>query len=209
MEKFVTFKGLALPLDMAHVDTDQIVPKQFLKRVQREGFGEFLFHGHRFDTDGELIEDFILHHPRYAGAEVLLTRENFGSGSSREHAPWALMDYGFRAVIAPSFADIFKGNCAKIGLLTIELDNRLMDEWFKRVEQQEGYTIEVDLKEQALTGSDGFACFFTIDPFKKHCLINGLDEIGLTLENETEIAAYEQAHAAPWQAGVAVKENQL
>ncbi|RJX28574.1 MAG: 3-isopropylmalate dehydratase small subunit [Desulfarculus sp.] len=201
MQKFTTFTGIVVPLDMAHVDTDQIVPKQFLKRVQREGFGQVLFHHHRFDQAGQVVDTFVLNHPRYAKASILLARENFGSGSSREHAPWALMDYGFKVLIAPSFADIFKNNCFQIGLLSIELAGELVDEWFKRVASQSGYRITVDLAGQTLTGSDGFACFFAVDPHRKHCLLNGLDDIGLTLEHEDRIAAYERAHAAPWQAG--------
>lgn len=201
MEKFTTFTGIVVPLDMANVDTDQILPKQFMTRVQREGYGEVLFHHHRFDQAGQVVDTFVLNHPRYGGASILLARENFGSGSSREHAPWALMDYGFRVLIAPSFADIFKNNCLQNGLLPIALSSELVDEWFKRVTSQPGYTITVDLANQTLTGSDGFACYFAVDPHRKHCFLNGLDDIGLTLEHEEQIAAYEKAHTKPWQAG--------
>jgi 3-isopropylmalate/(R)-2-methylmalate dehydratase small subunit len=200
MEKFVKLTGLVVPLDMAHVDTDQLVPKQFLKRVEREGYGEVLFYNQRYDENGALVESFVLNQPQYQGATILLARENFGSGSSREHAPWALQDYGFRALIAPSFADIFKGNSYKIGLLPIELESALVDDLFKRVQAKEGYRLTVDLKEQTVSGPDGFACFFPVDPFRKRCLLEGLDEVGLTLTNEAAIAAYEKNHAAPWQA---------
>ena len=200
MEKFVKLTGLVVPLDMAHVDTDQLVPKQFLKRVEREGYGEVLFYHHRYDEAGRLVDEFVLNQPRYQGASILLARENFGSGSSREHAPWALQDYGFRAIIAPSFADIFKGNCYKIGLLPIELESALVDDLFKRAEANQGYRLTVDLKEQTLGGPGGFACFFPVDPFRKRCLLEGLDEVGLTLTHEAAIAAYEKNHAEPWQA---------
>lgn len=206
MEKFTTFTGIVVPLDMAHVDTDQIVPKQFLKRVEREGFGQVLFHHHRFDQDGQPVDTFVLNHPRYQQASILLARENFGSGSSREHAPWALRDYGFRVLIAPSFADIFKTNCFQIGLLPIELEPQMVDEWFRRVEASPGYSITVDLAGQVLTGSDGFACVFAVDPFRKHCLLGGLDDIALTLEHEEQITAYERAHEASWQAAVRKEE---
>ncbi len=203
MQKFVKFSGLAAVLDVANVDTDQIIPKQFLKLVSREGFGQYAFYNWRFKADGSLDRDFVLNQPRYQGAEVLVSRENFGCGSSREHAPWALLDFGFRVVIAPSFADIFKNNSAKNGILLIELESQMVDEWIKRVAGGEGYRITVDLAGQVLTGSDGFACVFGIDPFKKRCLLEGLDDIGLTLQHEAAIAAYEQTHNQPWQAAVA------
>lgn len=201
MEKFTVFTGLAAPLDRAHVDTDQLIPKQFLKRVEREGFGQYLFHNWRFRPDGAPEPGFVLNQPRYQGASVLLAGDNFGSGSSREHAPWALLDYGFRAVIAPSFADIFKNNSFKTGLLLIELDGQMLGEWFKRVEANEGYRITVDLGRQELLGSDGFACVFAIDPFHKRRLLLGLDDIGLTLEQHQAIQAYERTHNEPWRAG--------
>lgn len=203
MEKFHTFTGLVVPLDQANVDTDQIIPKQFLKAVDREGFGKNLFYHWRYRGDGQPNPDFALNQARYRGASILLARENFGCGSSREHAPWAITDYGFRVVIAPSFADIFKGNAFKNGLLLIELPGQMMDEWFRRAQAVEGYRIQVDLAAQTLRGSDGFACNFGIDPFRKKCLLEGLDDIGLTLEKEAAIRAYEESHRQPWQAAVA------
>ena len=202
MQKLNVFTGLAAPLDRAHVDTDQLMPKQFLKRVQRAGFGQFLFHNWRFGPGGAPDPGFVLNQPRYQGAAVLLARENFGCGSSREHAPWALMDYGFRAVIASSFADIFKNNSFKVGLLLIELEGQMMEEWFRRAEATEGYRIKVDLARQELVGSDGFACVFKIDPFHKRRLLEGLDDIDMTLEQEKAIKAYEATHREPWQAAV-------
>lgn len=204
MEKLVEFTGKVAALDMAHVDTDQIVPKQFLKRVEREGFGRHLFHDHRYDENGDHNPEFVLNQPRFAGATILLARENFGCGSSREHAPWALLDYGFRVLIAPSFADIFKNNCFKNGILPVELPSELVDEWFQRVRSNNDYSIALDLEKQTLTGSDGFACSFDLDPFLKLGLMEGLDEISHTLERGREIEAYEEAHAAPWQASVSV-----
>lgn len=200
MEKFVKLTGVVVPLDMAHVDTDQLVPKQFLKSVEREGYGEVLFYHHRYDEAGNLVDEFVLNQPHYQEATILLARENFGSGSSREHAPWALQDYGFRALIAPSFADIFKANSYKIGLLPIEIETALVDDLFKRIEAKPGYRLTVDLKEQTISGPDGFACIFPVDPFRKHCLLEGLDEVGLTLTHEQAIADYEKNHAEPWQA---------
>lgn len=202
MEKFIVLTGLAAPLDRANVDTDQLMPKQFLKRVERAGFGQFLFNNWRFRPDGSPDPGFVLNLPRYQGASVLLAGENFGSGSSREHAPWALLDFGFRVVIAPSFADIFRNNSSKIGLLLVELDGQMLGEWFKRVEASEGYRITVDLARQELLGSDGFACVFRIDPFYKRRLLEGLDDIGLTLERQADIKAYEDSHQEPWQAAV-------
>jgi len=197
MEPFKSFTGLATPLDRSDVDTDQIIPKQFLKRVERSGFGQFLFHDWRRDERGEPDLEFVLNRPRYRGAQVLLARDNFGCGSSREHAPWALLDYGFRVILAPSFADIFKNNCYKNGMLPVELSAELIDDWFQRVEAQEGYTIHVDLEGQTLTGNDGFACAFEVDPFRKRCLLEGLDDIALTLEREGDITAFEDKRA-PW-----------
>ena len=202
MEKLVRFSGLVFPLDMANVDTDQLVPKQFLKRTQREGYGPYLFYNWRYLDDGSPDPDFALNQARYRGATFLLGRENFGSGSSREHAPWALMDYGFRVLIAPSFADIFKNNCFKSGLLPVQLEATLVDEWFSRAQAREGYSIALDLPGQVLTGSDGFACSFDIDPFRKKCLLEGLDEISLILAEEEAIKKHENEHANPWQAAV-------
>jgi len=202
MDKFTFKGGLAAILDLADVDTDQIIPKQFLKRVERSGYGEFLFYNHRYLPDGSLNTEFVLNQPRYAGAQVLLARENFGGGSSREHAPWALADYGFKVLIAPSFADIFKNNCLASGILTVELPAAVVEQWFQRVREQTGYTIQVDLEKQTLTGSDGFTCTFEIDGFRKHRLLEGLDDIGLTLEHQEAIAEYERRHQRPWQAAV-------
>lgn len=203
MQKFTTFTGLAAPLDRANVDTDQILPKQFLTRVERSGWGRFAFYNWRHRPDGSPDPGFVLNQARFQGASILLARENFGCGSSREHAPWALLDFGFRVVIAPSFAVIFKNNCFQNGVLPIELEPQMQDEWFRRVLGQEGYRIQVNLKDQVLTGGDGFACQFGVDPFRKRCLLEGLDDIGLTLENEAAIQAYENAHRQPWQAAVA------
>lgn len=200
MEKFNLFRGLVAALDLSDVDTDQIYPKQFLKFIERANLGQFLFYHHRYDEHGERKADFVLHWPRYAGATILLVRDNFGCGSSREHAPWALLDYGFRVLIAPGYADIFKNNCLKNGILPVQLEHRIVDEWFERVERSPGYRITVDLVNQTLTGTDGFSCSFELDPFHKRCFLEGLDDISLTLENESAIHAYEIAHRKPWQA---------
>lgn len=205
MKPFDKLTARVAPLDQPNVDTDQIVPKQFLKRVERTGFGQFLFYDWRFLPDGSSNPDFVLNQPRYHGAQILLTRENFGCGSSREHAPWALLDYGFRVIIAPSFADIFKNNCFKNGILPVELPAEVVDELFRRVNAQEGYALTVDLERQTIEGSDGFQCRFEIDPFRKRCLLEGLDDIGLTLQHQEKIAAYEAAHREPWQAAVVSK----
>ncbi len=205
MDKLVKFTGLAVPLDRSDVDTDQIIPKEFLKRVERAGYGNDLFAYWRYDQAGNPLPEFILNQPRYKGAQVLLARKNFGCGSSREHAVWALSDYGFRVLIAPSFADIFKNNCFSVGVLPVELEAELVDEWFKRALAKEGYRITTDLPAQTLTGSDGFACSFKIDPDRKRRLVEGLDEIGLTLQCESDITAYEAGHDKPWQAAAAAK----
>ena len=202
MEKLIKFSGVVFPLEMSNVDTDQLIPKQFLKRVERDGYEKFLFYEWRFLSDGTPNPDFALNHERYKNATILLGRENFGSGSSREHAPWALWDYGFRVLIAPSYADIFRNNCFKNGLLLIQLEASLVDEWFSRALAREGYSIALDLPGQVLTGSDGFACSFDIDPFRKKCLLEGLDEISLTLAEEEAIKKYENSHAGDWQAAV-------
>ena len=205
MDKLVKFTGLVLPMDRSDVDTDQIIPKEFLKRVERAGYGNDLFAYWRYDQAGNPLPEFILNQPRYKGAQVLLARDNFGCGSSREHAVWALSDYGFRVLIAPSFADIFKNNCFSVGVLPVELEQEMVDEWFKRALATEGYRISTDLPAQTLTGSDGFACSFKIDPDRKRRLVEGLDEIGLTLQHESDIAAYEAGHDKPWQAAAAAK----
>ncbi|MGQ9486481.1 MAG: 3-isopropylmalate dehydratase small subunit [Armatimonadota bacterium] len=205
MKPFQKIAALVAPLDQPNVDTDQIVPKQFLKRVERTGFGQFLFWDWRTLPDGSPNPDFVLNQPRYQGARILLTRENFGCGSSREHAPWALLDYGFQVLIAPSFADIFRTNCFKNGILPIELPAEVVDDLFRRVYLQEGYRLTVDLQEQTIIGDDGFFARFEIDPFRKKCLLEGLDDIGLTLQLEDKIAEYEATHREPWQAAIAGK----
>jgi len=209
MQAFTKLKGLVAPLDRANVDTDAIIPKQFLKSIKRTGYGPFLFDELRYEDVGEpemdctnrpRKADFILNQPRYQGASILLARENFGCGSSREHAPWALLDFGFRCVIAPSFADIFYNNCFKNGILPIVLDDAAMDVLFSECETNEGYALDVDLEAQAVTTPSGVRLVFEVDAFRKHCLLNGLDDIGLTLTDADAIHAYEKKrHAeAPW-----------
>ena len=190
MEAFISHSGLVMPLDRANVDTDQIIPKQFLKRIERTGFGPFLF------FDWARRPDFVMNQPRYAGASVLLARANFGCGSSREHAPWALMDHGFRAVIAPSYADIFYGNCFQNGLLPVRLSEAEVDELFRRAAAREGYRVTVDLGACTVTDADGFRADFTVEPHRREALLDGLDDIGRTLGHAGAIAAYEAAHAA-------------
>lgn len=195
MRPFTTHTGLVVPMDRSNVDTDQIIPKQFLKRVERTGFGQFLFFDWRFLDDGSDNPAFELNRPEYAGASVLLAWRNFGCGSSREHAPWALEDYGFRVLIAPSFADIFFNNCFKNGMLPIKVDDATMEDLFARAAAHKGYKLTVDLAQQTITDEFGLSLKFDVDAFRRHCLLNGLDDIGLTLEHEPKIAAYEQAHA--------------
>jgi 3-isopropylmalate/(R)-2-methylmalate dehydratase small subunit len=194
MQPFTTHTGLVAPLDRANVDTDQIIPKQFLKRIERTGFGQYLFFDWRFLDSGADNPDFVLNQPQYQGATILLARRNFGSGSSREHAPWALADYGFRAILAPSFADIFYNNCFKNGLLPVRLEEPVVDDLFHRVARHIGYRLTVDLEAQTVHDSHGLTVPLEIDAFRRHCLLNGLDDIGLTLEHEGKIAAYEHAH---------------
>jgi 3-isopropylmalate/(R)-2-methylmalate dehydratase small subunit len=209
MEKFVRQEGLVVPLDRANVDTDAIIPKQFLKSIKRTGFGPNLFDEWRYLDRGEPDQDnskrplnpgFVLNKPEYRGATVLLARENFGCGSSREHAPWALLQYGFQAVIAPSFADIFYNNSLKNGLLLIKLDAKTVDRLFQEAQGQKGYRLAVDLEQQTVTTPGGESFGFDIDPFRKQCILNGLDDIGLTLEHAGEIKSFEQKHkqAQPW-----------
>ena len=209
MEKFVRLKGLVAPLDRPNVDTDAIIPKQFLKSIKRTGFGVNLFDAWRYLDAGEpgmdnakrpLNTSFVLNQPRYQGAQILLARENFGCGSSREHAPWALMDYGFQAVIAPSYADIFFNNCFKNGLLPVILDATAVDQIFRELEAAPGYRLTVDLEQQTVITPGGKSFSFAIDPFRKHCLLNGLDEIGLTLQHADEIRSFETQRRAdqPW-----------
>ncbi len=209
MKPFSIHKGLAAPMDRANVDTDMIIPKQFLKSIKRTGFGVNLFDALRYLDVGEpgrdnskrpLNTEFPLNAPRYHGASVLLARENFGCGSSREHAPWALDDYGFRAIIAPSFADIFYNNCFKNGLLPIVLPAAAVDQLFAELHASEGYTLTVDLPAQKVITPTGASFAFEVDAFRKHCLLNGLDDIGLTLQDEAAIHTFEAKHraAAPW-----------
>jgi len=209
MRKFTVLDGLVAPLDRANVDTDAIIPKQFLKSIKRSGFGPNLFDEWRYLDHGEpgmdnsrrpLNRDFVLNQPRYQSAQVLLARENFGCGSSREHAPWALEDYGFHAIIAPSFADIFFNNCFKNGLLPVRLDAHIVDALFKAVEAAPGYRLKIDLEQQRITAPDGAVYPFEVDAHRKHCLLNGLDDIGLTLQHVDDIKAFEMKHRAaqPW-----------
>jgi 3-isopropylmalate/(R)-2-methylmalate dehydratase small subunit len=210
MEPFRVLTGLVAPLDRANVDTDSIIPKQFLKSVKRSGFGPNLFDAWRYLDRGEagmdssnrsINQDFVLNQPRYNGAQILLARRNFGCGSSREHAPWALLDYGFRALIAPSFADIFVNNCVVNGLLPVVLSRHEVDRLFHETEAFPGFRLTVDLERQTVATVDGSLVFgFEIEPFRKHCLLNGLDEIALTLSHADEIRAFEAKHLAekPW-----------
>ncbi len=209
MREFTVLNGLVAPLDRANVDTDAIIPKQFLKSIKRTGFGPNLFDEWRYLDHGEpgrdnsgrpLNPDFVLNQPRYRGAQILLARENFGCGSSREHAPWALDDYGFRAIIATSFADIFFNNYFKNGLLPIRLDAASVDELFRAVEATPGYQLKIDLEQQSITTPDGKVYKFEVEVFRKHCLLNGLDDIGLTLQHVAEIKTYEARRKAeaPW-----------
>jgi len=209
MRQFRIEKGIVLPLNRANVDTDFIIPKQFLKSIRRSGFGVNLFDEHRYLDRGEpdadnsqrsLNPDFVLNQSRYQGATILLARDNFGCGSSREHAPWALEDYGFRVLLAPSFADIFSNNCFKNGLLPIVLDREVINELFRVVEVTVGYELEVDLSEQSIKQPDGSLIAFEVDEFQKRCLLDGLDEIGLTLEDAEVINEFEanRRKQAPW-----------
>ena len=193
MDKFVTHTGKAVAFDLANIDTDQIIPKQFLKRIERSGYGEFLFYDWRFTPKGELIEDFILNRPESAGASILIAGENFGCGSSREHAPWSLLDYGFRVVIAPSFADIFYNNSLKTGLLPVRLSPDDTGLLIERANSSADHEIRVDLEMSRITDNKGFAADFEINEFRKYCLVNGLDDIGLSLQYESSIDAYEKA----------------
>lgn len=196
MQPFQLHTGLVAVLDRPNVDTDQIIPKQFLKRVERTGFGEFLFNDWRFKSDGQPDPSFPLNDPRYRGASILITGKNFGCGSSREHAPWALADYGFRAIIAESFADIFANNCMKNGLLPVVLTDSEVAELMQRTREIEGYQLTVDLENKSVTDATGFSATFQIGDFQRYCLLEGLDDISLTLQHETEIAAYENKRPA-------------
>lgn len=212
MDAFTHLDGLVVPIDRANVDTDAIIPKQFLKSIERTGFGPNLFDEWRYLDKGEpgqdcsnrpLNEEFILNQPRYQGAEILLARENFGCGSSREHAPWAMLDYGIRCVIAPSFADIFYGNCFKNGILPVTLETAEVEKLMAQTFTTEGYRLDVNLQEQSVTVPGGEVYHFEVEEFKKHCLLNGLDDIDLTLQHANEIRAYEERRreSEPWMFG--------
>ncbi len=197
MEAFKTLTGIVAPLEAQHVDTDQIIPKQFLKRVERTGFGQFLFFDWRYLNDGKTPNpEFEPNQPRYKGASVLLSQENFGCGSSREHAPWAILEYGFRCIIAPSFADIFFNNCFKNGILPVVLPSKTVDELFSEVRKTPGYVLTIDLEKQTVVTPSGRVLNFEVNSFRKHCLLNGLDDIGLTLQFQDKIAAYEKTRRA-------------
>jgi 3-isopropylmalate/(R)-2-methylmalate dehydratase small subunit len=191
MEAFRVHSGIAAPLDRANIDTDQIIPKQFLKRVERTGFGQFLFFDWRFLPDGSPNPEFILNQPRYTAASILIAGKNFGCGSSREHAPWALVDYGIRAVLAPYFADIFAGNAAKNGMVLAALPEEQVARLAQAAQQTPGYRLTVDLERCEVRDDSGFVARFPMDPFRRRCLLEGLDDIGLTLQQEEAIAAYE------------------
>ena len=197
MNPFTVHRGRVAPLDRVNVDTDQIIPKQFLKRIEKTGFGQYVFYDWRFGADGKKNADFILHDPRYDGASILVAGKNFGCGSSREHAVWALADYGFRAVISSSFADIFANNSTKNGFLTVCLTDEEVNTVLRRAQEIDNYEVTIDLEKCEVRDEQGFSAHFPIDEFVRHCLLNGLDDIGLTLQHEPEIAEYEKAHPAP------------
>lgn len=209
MDKFTVLRGIVAPMDRPNIDTDAIIPKQFLKSIKRSGFGPNLFDEWRYLDHGEpgmdngkrpLNPEFVLNQPRYQGSQILLARENFGCGSSREHAPWALLDYGFRCIIAPSYADIFYNNCFKNGILPIVLGDDVVDRLFSELAETEGYQLVVDLPAQTVTTPSGESYAFDVDAFRKHCLLNGLDDIGLTLQHVDDIKGYEARRQveAPW-----------
>jgi 3-isopropylmalate/(R)-2-methylmalate dehydratase small subunit len=197
MKPFTVHRGLVVPLDRVNVDTDQIIPKQFLKRIEKTGFGQFVFYDWRFAADGKKNPYFVLHELRYEGASVLVAGKNFGCGSSREHAVWALADFGFRAVISSSFADIFANNSTKNGFLAVQLRNDEVETLMQRAKNIDNYALTIDLEKCEVSDDQGFRAKFPIDEFVRHCLLNGLDDIGLTLQHDAEIAAYESRHAVP------------
>jgi 3-isopropylmalate/(R)-2-methylmalate dehydratase small subunit len=200
MEKFTVLTGVAAPLPMINVDTDMIIPKQFLKTIKRTGLGKNLFDEMRYTQDGKEVPDFVLNKPAYRSARILVAGANFGCGSSREHAPWAIADFGIRCVIAPSFADIFFNNCFKNGILPITLPQEQVDKLLDDASRGANAIVTIDLAKQVITGPDGGSISFEVDPFRKHCLLNGLDDIGLTLQREGKIAAFEEARktSSPW-----------
>jgi 3-isopropylmalate/(R)-2-methylmalate dehydratase small subunit len=195
MRAFREHTGIAAPLDRASVDTDQIIPKQFLKRIERTGYGEFLFYDWRYDVDGKPRRDFVLNQPQYAGASILVAGKNFGCGSSREHAAWALGDYGFRAVIAASFADIFSTNAGNNGILLVRLSEQQVESLMQNAERSPGYKLHVSLLEKTVRDDQGFSAGFDMDDFRRTCLLEGLDEIGITLKHDAEISAFEAQRA--------------
>jgi 3-isopropylmalate/(R)-2-methylmalate dehydratase small subunit len=198
MQAFRVHTGLVAPIGRANIDTDQIIPKQFLKRVERTGFGQFLFYDWRFNSDGTPKPEFELNQPRYKGASVLIADKNFGCGSSREHAPWALDDFGFRAIIAPSFADIFANNCGKNGIAIVRLSEAQVAELLGKAKDIDGYKLTVDLEKCTVSDDSGFAATFEMGAFRRNCLLNGLDDIGLTMRYEEQIAAYEKNRQNAW-----------
>jgi 3-isopropylmalate/(R)-2-methylmalate dehydratase small subunit len=197
MKPFTQHRGRVAPLDRVNVDTDQIIPKQFLKRIEKTGFGQYVFYDWRFGADGKKNPDFVLHEPRYEGASILVAGKNFGCGSSREHAVWALADFGFRAVISSSFADIFANNSTKNGFLTVRLSEDEVHTVMQRAQEIDDYKVIIDLEKCEVSDEQGLRAKFPIDEFVRHCLLNGLDDIGLTLQHEKEIASYEAHHPAP------------
>src|SRR5580658_4100644 len=207
MKPFTVHRGHVAPLDRVNVDTDQIIPKQFLKRIERTGFGQFLFYDWRFGADGKKNAEFVLDEPRYAGASILVAGRNFGCGSSREHAVWALADFGFRAVISSSFADIFANNSTKNGFLTVLLSEREVAELMRRTRETNDYQLTIDLEQCEVSDEQGFRAKFPVDEFVRHCLLNGLDDIGLTLQHEAEITAYEMRHPASTALGAAERAS--
>ena len=194
MKRFHKHTGIVAPLERANVDTDQIIPKQFLKRIERTGFGEFLFFDWRYLADGQLNPSFVLNEPRYQGASILVADKNFGCGSSREHAPWALGEFGFRVIIAPSFADIFANNCFKNGMLPITLTAEQVAEIMTRAKEREAYQLTIDLERQTVEDASGLSILFVVSEFQRYCLLEGLDDIGLTLRHEEAIREYELSH---------------
>jgi len=192
MEKFDKLTSVAAPMDMINIDTDMVIPKQFLKTIKRSGLGKHLFHEMRYDDDGNEVEDFVLNQPAYRNAQILVADENFGCGSSREHAPWAILDFGIKCVIAPSFADIFYNNCFKNGILPIKLPKEDWEKVMDDAKRGANATLTVDLENQIITGPDGGEVHFEIDPFKKKCLLEGLDDVGLTMQNGDKIDSFEE-----------------
>lgn len=194
MKPFTKLDGIVLPLDRTNIDTDAIIPKQFLKRIERTGFGQFAFYEFRYDENDKPIKESVFNQDRYQGASIIIARANFGCGSSREHAPWALEDYGIRVVIAPSFADIFYNNCFNNGILPIKMDNEIMDKIFENTYNKEGYKLVVDLENETISDNEGLEIKFDVNPFHKHKLLNGLDDIAITLLKDEVISKYEKEH---------------